>query len=190
MFTPESLETIYAYSGGTPRVVNIVCDNAMVTAYALGRKVVDPGIIREVADDLCLDPPTKIFLSRNTSSTPSPYGRDSRRLPQEAPLPINSAKTPSRSPSKLAAPTLPSPTAATASRSFLDHLITELTSSVGPMARVIAREQITSMGETLAAFPIARLRELVKAVSDEILNDELKRQFQNKIEEEIRNLER
>jgi general secretion pathway protein A len=50
-FTPTALESIYSYSGGIPRVVNVLCDNALLTAYALGRKEIDTEIIREVAED-------------------------------------------------------------------------------------------------------------------------------------------
>src|SRR5499426_567844 len=52
IFTPNALESIYSYSSGIPRIVNVLCDNALLTGYALGRKEIDTGIIREVADDL------------------------------------------------------------------------------------------------------------------------------------------
>ena len=52
IFTPNALESIYSYSGGIPRIVNVLCDNALLTGYALGRKEIDTGIIREVAEDL------------------------------------------------------------------------------------------------------------------------------------------
>jgi len=32
--------------------VNVLCDNALLTGYALGKKEIDTGIIREVAEDL------------------------------------------------------------------------------------------------------------------------------------------
>src|SRR6266403_1379245 len=54
IFTPNAVESIHAYSGGIPRIVNVLCDNALLTGYALGRKEVDTGIIREVAEDLSI----------------------------------------------------------------------------------------------------------------------------------------
>ena len=54
IFTPNALESIYSYSGGIPRIVNVLCDNALLTGYALGRKEIDPGVIREVAEDLSI----------------------------------------------------------------------------------------------------------------------------------------
>ena len=54
LFTPKAMETIYLYSRGIPRIINVLCDNGLLTAYALGRKEVDASIIREVAEDLNL----------------------------------------------------------------------------------------------------------------------------------------
>src|SRR5262245_15914683 len=54
IFTPSALESIHSYSGGIPRIINVLCDNALLTGYALGRKDVDTGIIREVAEDLSI----------------------------------------------------------------------------------------------------------------------------------------
>src|SRR6476660_3188848 len=54
LFTHKAVETIYSYSRGIPRIVNVLCDNGLLTAYALGKKEVDASIIREVAEDLNL----------------------------------------------------------------------------------------------------------------------------------------
>jgi len=59
VFTPRALETIYTYSGGVPRLVNILCDNGLLTAYALGQKSVKAPMIREVAEDLNITVPEK-----------------------------------------------------------------------------------------------------------------------------------
>ena len=54
VFTPRALEMVFRYAGGTPRLVNILCDNGLVTAYALDKKRVEDTMIREVAEDLNL----------------------------------------------------------------------------------------------------------------------------------------
>jgi len=54
LFTQTAVETIYLYSRGIPRIINVLCDNGLLTTYALGRKEVDASIIREVAEDLNL----------------------------------------------------------------------------------------------------------------------------------------
>jgi general secretion pathway protein A len=48
IFTPKALDRIYAYSGGIPRLVNIVCDNALLDGYAADQKMIGDRIIRDV----------------------------------------------------------------------------------------------------------------------------------------------
>ena len=52
LFTPKALKEIYRYSKGIPRLINIVCDNALLTGYAIDQKVIGPKIILEVIDHL------------------------------------------------------------------------------------------------------------------------------------------
>ena len=52
LFTPGALKRIYQYSRGIPRVINIVCDNALINGYAREKRMIDAGIIREAISDL------------------------------------------------------------------------------------------------------------------------------------------
>jgi len=52
----ETIATIYRYSGGIPRLINTICENALVTAFSRQLTGVPPGIIKETAADLCLEP--------------------------------------------------------------------------------------------------------------------------------------
>ena len=52
LFLPESLDAIWQYSSGIPRLINTVCDNALLVGYALGRKTIDREVLREVIADL------------------------------------------------------------------------------------------------------------------------------------------
>lgn len=54
LFTREAVTHIHQYSGGIPRTVNVICDNALVSGMALGRQPVDRAIVLEVCRDLCL----------------------------------------------------------------------------------------------------------------------------------------
>lgn len=54
IFTEKAIKEIYMKSGGTPRLINIICDNALLNGYALDQKLVDEKSIREVAKDLKL----------------------------------------------------------------------------------------------------------------------------------------
>ena len=52
LFTREAEDQIYHFSRGIPRLVNVVCDNALVIGYALGKKRIGAEVIGEAAADL------------------------------------------------------------------------------------------------------------------------------------------
>jgi len=52
IFTSKALHRIYKYSKGIPRLINIVCDNALLTGYATDQKVIGKSIVREVINHL------------------------------------------------------------------------------------------------------------------------------------------
>ena len=54
IFTDKALAKIYSFSKGYPRLINIVCDRAMLTAYSRDLQTVGPKIIRECSKELSL----------------------------------------------------------------------------------------------------------------------------------------
>ena len=58
MFDEKALRNIFRYSQGIPRLINVICTHALISGYAQGQNVIDPNIIREVANDLELTAPT------------------------------------------------------------------------------------------------------------------------------------
>jgi type II secretory pathway predicted ATPase ExeA len=54
LFTREAVRTIHEYSGGIPRTINVICDNALLSGFALGRRTVDSKIVRDVIADFDL----------------------------------------------------------------------------------------------------------------------------------------
>jgi general secretion pathway protein A len=54
IFTSEALEAVYSYSGGLPRLINILCDNGLLAAYSSGSRRVRADMIREVAEERSL----------------------------------------------------------------------------------------------------------------------------------------
>jgi general secretion pathway protein A len=52
LFSRDAEDQIYRFSHGIPRLINVVCDNALVIGYALGRKRIGGDIIGEAAADL------------------------------------------------------------------------------------------------------------------------------------------
>jgi type II secretory pathway predicted ATPase ExeA len=91
IFTSDALEAIYRYSGGIPRLVNILCDNGLMTAYESGGNRIRAAMIREIAEERALAPqaeePERIravasmgFERQTQYAAPSPASRGIRRL--------------------------------------------------------------------------------------------------------------
>jgi general secretion pathway protein A len=57
MFTRDAVMAIHAASKGIPRTISVICDNALLTGFALGRRPVDSAIIEEVCRDFDLAAP-------------------------------------------------------------------------------------------------------------------------------------
>ena len=54
LFTPDAIALIYRSSEGIPRLVNNICDNALLNAFAMNTKLINAEIISEVAESLDL----------------------------------------------------------------------------------------------------------------------------------------
>jgi general secretion pathway protein A len=52
IFTDHAIQKIADYSGGVPRVINIVCDHGLVTGYAESKRRIDARIAAEAIDYL------------------------------------------------------------------------------------------------------------------------------------------
>jgi type II secretory pathway predicted ATPase ExeA len=59
LFDPAAVGRITFYSAGIPRLINIICDNALLIALGLSKKKVSAAIVDEVADDLHLEVPRR-----------------------------------------------------------------------------------------------------------------------------------
>ena len=55
IFMPEAVEAIHNYSCGTPRVVNLLCENALINAYVDQQALISPAIVDEAARELQFD---------------------------------------------------------------------------------------------------------------------------------------
>jgi general secretion pathway protein A len=56
LFTREAVMLIHERSGGIARIVSVMCDNALLTGFGMGRHPVDYGMVLEVARDFDLRP--------------------------------------------------------------------------------------------------------------------------------------
>jgi type II secretory pathway predicted ATPase ExeA len=64
IFSDEAIDSIYLLSRGIPRLVNIICDNSMISGYGTQTKQITPDIIHSVAMDLRLNNVTASPLLR------------------------------------------------------------------------------------------------------------------------------
>jgi general secretion pathway protein A len=73
MFPLETISSVYRYSKGIPRLINTVCENALIAAYAGKSQTVLPEMIDEVAKDLRLN----VLSSVPMPTFPDPSGQRS-----------------------------------------------------------------------------------------------------------------
>ena len=83
VFTPGAIDFIFQCSEGIPRLINNLCDNAMITAYASGEQIVGRQIIEDVAENLDLLPRKDALMTQekvaekvNSSRVLTPEARE------------------------------------------------------------------------------------------------------------------
>ena len=52
LFSPDAVHQVYLFSGGYPRLVNVICDRALLTGYVEDAKLIKGKIIKECAKEL------------------------------------------------------------------------------------------------------------------------------------------
>jgi general secretion pathway protein A len=66
LFPPETIAAVYQHSQGFPRLINTVCENALIAAYARQMRSVSPDIIDDIAADFRLGIQTPALERRQT----------------------------------------------------------------------------------------------------------------------------
>ncbi len=56
IFPPATLQVVHTYSHGIPRLINTVCENALIAGFASKNATIWPELVQEVANDFCLSP--------------------------------------------------------------------------------------------------------------------------------------
>lgn len=75
LFQAGALDRITFYSKGIPRLINVICDNALLGAYAGSEKTVTPQMIEDAANDLRLG--KRAHYKRETAAADlDPAGRE------------------------------------------------------------------------------------------------------------------
>ena len=94
LFNREAVGQIALYSGGIPRLINIVCDNALLLAFAGSKKQVSAQMVQEVARDLGLT--NRSWVKTEALPTPVQGGDDGLRAPGSGREPVDIARQPHR----------------------------------------------------------------------------------------------
>ena len=71
LFHSDAVEKIAFYSRGIPRLINVICDNALVIAFAGSEKYVSPEVIGEVVRDLRIAPDNQLIHDQTNQLTPN-----------------------------------------------------------------------------------------------------------------------
>jgi general secretion pathway protein A len=84
IFTPRAIRQVHAAADGYARLINSICDYALLTGYTAGLKTIDDSIIRECAEELGLVPAPDPSPAEATPAPPKEW--------QKAPVPVMTAK--------------------------------------------------------------------------------------------------
>ncbi len=52
IISPQAAQAVFRFTNGYPRLINIICDHAMMSGYSRGVDTIDPDIIQECAEEL------------------------------------------------------------------------------------------------------------------------------------------
>ncbi|MPY86310.1 MAG: AAA family ATPase [Luteitalea sp.] len=81
IFTREAVVSIYEASGGLPRTINVIGDNALLGGFAAQVRPVNQAIVREICDDFDLDSTQAVDPRAPASQPRGDSNADPRRSP-------------------------------------------------------------------------------------------------------------
>jgi general secretion pathway protein A len=67
LFPPETIAAVYRHSQGLPRLINTVCENALIAGYSKQMRSVRPEIIDDIARDFRLGVQTRLVEQEKVS---------------------------------------------------------------------------------------------------------------------------
>jgi general secretion pathway protein A len=82
IFTSTAIEEVYKFSNGYPRLINIICDQALLTGFVKEKKHVDEKIVAECAGELKIDAGKSI---EESDATPEAWTDDKADPPPAKP---------------------------------------------------------------------------------------------------------
>lgn len=82
LFSPDAVQVVHNYSNGIPRIINLICEHSMISAYVEQIKPIPPRIVESVCRELDLDSQPFVLSSMAMAGMP------------EAPVPAAMAPVP------------------------------------------------------------------------------------------------
>jgi general secretion pathway protein A len=101
VFTREAVQLIHEVSGGIPRVISVLCDNALITGFAENKKPVGSKLVQDVCRDFYIACREDLG---DESATASVTGTIATAAATSEQVPEKPAAAPSPEPSTVAAP--------------------------------------------------------------------------------------
>ncbi len=83
VFTPDAIEAVFRLSRGLPRLINTICDNAMLSAYAADKHIIDETFVRDVTAQMMLVDPDDPGASQDVQHHRE--SKQQRQPPEPAP---------------------------------------------------------------------------------------------------------
>ena len=66
IFLPETIALIHRASRGIPRIINLICEHALISAYVEERQHISQAIVEDVVQDLDLEPESVLFVDKRS----------------------------------------------------------------------------------------------------------------------------
>jgi hypothetical protein len=88
VFTREAVSAVFQASGGLPRTVNVICDNAMIGGFAAQVKPLNAAFVEEVCRDFDINrvlgsvPPASSLSDQGAAAVPAPEGPEPVSAPE------------------------------------------------------------------------------------------------------------
>ncbi|MGB5984812.1 MAG: AAA family ATPase, partial [Desulfobacterales bacterium] len=104
IFAPSAMDEVIDFAKGYPRLINVICDHALLTGFVQEIRVIDGAIIRECAKELAIAVPTEHKEAHNEARKEARKMEAAQQVatqsasedlpePKDRPLPDNPMKT-------------------------------------------------------------------------------------------------
>jgi general secretion pathway protein A len=174
IFTPGALKEIVRSAKGIPRVINVLCDNCLISAFGYGKKKVSLGVVKEILHDFGMERPFYLRWHLNlvigilfaTGVCIGVYGKVALPVKNPNLVPRQQAKSPS---SKVEAVTVTGKVV-----EVTDKVVENEGSETALASRVVERgDTLASLIKEVYGRVDARLIRLVKNANPSINNENL-----------------